>query len=104
MTAFLYYSYSKGLSEDELIKIDNQIYRNRELVYLCITKLPLKRKGKRISSYMRLQSIDVNINNNTFKTAPVISRRMGTVVYKFVRNIPSNVNHKTKRVKIVIGL
>lgn len=41
MTLLLYYSYSRGLSEDEIVEIDKQFFRNRELVYAFITKLPL---------------------------------------------------------------
>jgi len=54
MTALLYYSYSRRLSEDELVEIDKQVCRNRELVYIFIRKLPLniKRKAKIICLYV----------------------------------------------------
>ena len=54
MTALFYYSISSGLSENEVVIIDKEISRNRKLVYIFLTKLPLnaKRKAKRICFYM----------------------------------------------------
>jgi hypothetical protein len=37
MTALLYYSYSRGLSENELVEIDKRVSRNQESVYLFLT-------------------------------------------------------------------
>ena len=50
MTALLYYSISSNLTEDEIVEIDKKVFRNRELVYRFITKLPsnTKRKTKRV--------------------------------------------------------
>ena len=50
MTALLYYSYSRNLTEDEIVEIDKKVFRNRELVYRFITKLSsnTKRKTKRV--------------------------------------------------------
>jgi hypothetical protein len=50
MTLLLYYSYSRGLNEDDLVEIDKRVGRNREAVYLFFTELPLnsKRKAKKI--------------------------------------------------------
>ncbi len=39
MTGLLYYSYSKNLTEDEIVEIDKKVFRNRELVYRFMTKL-----------------------------------------------------------------
>jgi hypothetical protein len=50
MTSLLYYSYSKGLNENELVEINKRVVRNREAVYLFLTQLPLTstRKAKRL--------------------------------------------------------
>jgi len=50
MTLDLAYSYCTGLSKEEIIAIDKQVCRNRELVYIFVTKLPLntKHKAKRV--------------------------------------------------------
>lgn len=50
MTALLYYSYSRNLTEDEIVKIDEQVTKNREGVCLFVRKLPSnpKRKTKRV--------------------------------------------------------
>ena len=50
MTALLYYSYSRGLSENELVEIDRYVAKNREAAYLFVSKLPSnsKRKAKRL--------------------------------------------------------
>ena len=54
MTAFLYYSISSGLSENELVRIDDQVCKNREAVYLFLTQLPSNstRKAKRLGLYI----------------------------------------------------
>lgn len=54
MTLLLYYSYLRRLSEDELVKIDKEVDKNRKFVYVLVKKLPLngERKIKRIWSYM----------------------------------------------------
>ena len=54
MTAFLSLSYSRGLSEKEVVEIDEQVAKNRETVYLFIRKLPSnsKRRAKRLCLYM----------------------------------------------------
>ena len=54
MTAFLYYSISSDLTENEIIEINKQVSKNREAVYLFFTELPLnsKRKTKRICFYV----------------------------------------------------
>jgi hypothetical protein len=54
MTAFLYYSVSSGLTENELVEIDRQIFKNQESVYLFLTELPSnsKRKGKKLCLYI----------------------------------------------------
>ena len=51
MTLFLYYSYSRNLTEDEIVEIDKKVFRNRELAYGFITKLPsnTKRKIQKVS-------------------------------------------------------
>jgi len=53
MTGLLYYSYSRGLSENELVEIDIRVSRNRESVYLFLTELlsNSKRRAKRLSLY-----------------------------------------------------
>nr|WAJ48232.1 hypothetical protein DMDDKFKA_00011 [Haslea ostrearia] len=50
MIALLYYSYSTNLTEDEIVEIDKKVLRNRELVYVFLTKLSsnTKRKTKRV--------------------------------------------------------
>ena len=50
MTALLYYSISSDLTEDEIVEIDKKVFRNRELVYRFMTKLPsnTKHKTKRV--------------------------------------------------------
>lgn len=50
MTALLYYSYSTNLTEDEIVEIDKNVFRNQELVYRFIIKLSsnTKRKTKRV--------------------------------------------------------
>jgi hypothetical protein len=50
MTALLYYSYSRNLTEDEIVEIYKNVFINRELVYRFITKLSsnTKRKTKRV--------------------------------------------------------
>ena len=50
MTALLYYSYSRNLTEDEIVEIDKKVFRNPELVYQFMTKLSsnTKRKTKRV--------------------------------------------------------
>ena len=54
MTAFLYYSISSGLTEDEIGEIDEQVCRNRKFVYRFVRKFPLnsKRKAKRLCLYV----------------------------------------------------
>ena len=54
MTALLYYLYSRGLSENEILEIDNEVIKNRKFVYTFVKKLPLnvKCKTKRICFYM----------------------------------------------------
>lgn len=54
MTALLYYSYSRGLGENEIIEIDNRVAINREAAYLLVTELPLnsKRKAKRLELHI----------------------------------------------------
>ena len=54
MTALLYYSISSGLTEDEIIELDRQVYKNREAAYLFLTELPWnsKRKAKRLCLYI----------------------------------------------------
>jgi hypothetical protein len=54
MTALLYYSYSRGLSENELVEIDRRVSRNQESVYLFLRELPSnsKRKAKRLCLYI----------------------------------------------------
>lgn len=54
MTALLYYSISQGLNENEVVRIDKEVCRNRKVVYIFLTKLPLnaKRKAKRICLYV----------------------------------------------------
>jgi hypothetical protein len=53
MSSLLYITVSSGLSEEELIKIDKQIFKNRKEVYLFIRNLPSnsKRKAKRVFLY-----------------------------------------------------
>ena len=53
MSALFYYGISSDLTEDEIIEIDKQVARNRQEVYLFLTKLPLngKRKSKRLFLY-----------------------------------------------------
>lgn len=50
MTSMLYYSYSRKLSEIELVEIDQEVERNREFVAGLINKLPSnsKRKAKQL--------------------------------------------------------
>ncbi len=50
MSSLLYYSISSDLTEDEKIKIDNQVDKNREEVFLFVTELRSnsKRKLKRL--------------------------------------------------------
>lgn len=54
MTSFLYYSISSNLTENEIYKIDKQVFRNREFVYTFLTKLSLnsKRKAKTLCLYI----------------------------------------------------
>jgi hypothetical protein len=54
MTSLLYYSYSRGLSENELVEIDRRVSRNKESVYLFLTELPSnsKRRAKRLCLYV----------------------------------------------------
>jgi hypothetical protein len=54
MTSLLYYSYSRGLSENEIIEIDKRVAKTREAAYLFVTELPLnsKRKAKRLCLYV----------------------------------------------------
>jgi hypothetical protein len=54
MTALLYYSYSRGLSENELVEIDKEVYKNRKFVSGLVKKLPSnsKRKAKRLCMYV----------------------------------------------------
>ena len=54
MRALLYYSISSNLTENEIYKIDKQVFRNREFVYTFVTKLPSnsKRKAKRLCLYI----------------------------------------------------
>ena len=53
MTALLYYSYSRGLSENELVEIDRRVSRNKESVYLFLIELPSnsKRKAQKLFVY-----------------------------------------------------
>jgi hypothetical protein len=46
MTLLLYYSCSRELSKNELVEIDRQVFKNRESVYLFLTKLPSNSKCK----------------------------------------------------------
>ena len=46
MTALLYNSISSGLTENQIIEIDKQIFKNRQSVYLFIKRLPLNSKFK----------------------------------------------------------
>lgn len=54
MSLLLYYSYSRGLNEDNLVEIDKRVGRNREAVYLFFLELPFnsKRKAKKICFYV----------------------------------------------------
>lgn len=54
MSALFYYSILSGLNENEVVRIDKEVSRNRKVVYIFLTKLPLnaKRKGKRICLYV----------------------------------------------------
>lgn len=54
MTALLYYSYSRRLSENELVEIDRRVSKNKESVYLFLTELPSnsKRRAKRLCLYV----------------------------------------------------
>ena len=54
MILFLYYSYSRRLSEDEIAEINKEVDRNRKLVDVFIKKLPFngKHKVKIICFYM----------------------------------------------------
>jgi len=54
MSLYLGYTYSTGLSKDEIVVIDKQVCKNWELVYIFIKKLPLnaKRKAKRLCLYV----------------------------------------------------
>jgi hypothetical protein len=58
MSALFYYSISSGLNENEVVRIDKEVSRNRKVVYLFVTKLPLnaKRKGKTICLYVIFMS------------------------------------------------
>ena len=53
MTAFLYFSISSDLTKDEILKIDEEVSKNRELVSIFIKNLPcnIKHKSKRICYY-----------------------------------------------------
>ena len=48
MTALLYYSYSRNLTEAEIIEIDKKVFINRELVYQFMTKLSSNTKRKTV--------------------------------------------------------
>jgi hypothetical protein len=54
MTAFLYYSFSLGLTENEIFEIDKKVGENRKVVYEFTTNISLngKRKIKRIYFYV----------------------------------------------------
>ena len=54
MTALLYISYSRGLSEEDKLIIDKSVFENREAVYLLVRNLPSnsKRKAKRLGLYI----------------------------------------------------
>nr|QYB19240.1 hypothetical protein [Climaconeis cf. scalaris]QYB19337.1 hypothetical protein [Climaconeis cf. scalaris] len=55
MTALLYYSYSRELSENELVEIDRRVSRNKESVYRFLTELSSnsKRRAKRLCLYVK---------------------------------------------------
>lgn len=55
MTALFYYSYSRGLSENELVEIDRRVSRNKESVFSFLTELPSnsKRRAKRLCLYVK---------------------------------------------------
>jgi hypothetical protein len=55
MTSLLYYSYSRRLSDDELVKIDRRVSKNKESVYLFLTELTSnpKRRAKRLCLYVK---------------------------------------------------
>ena len=46
MTSLLYYSYSNGLNEDELIETNKEVDKNRKLVYIFGRELPSNAKYK----------------------------------------------------------
>ncbi len=54
MSQYLAYSYSTSLTKEEKIRIDKQVARNREIVYLCVTKFPknVRLKAKRLYIYV----------------------------------------------------
>lgn len=47
MTALLYYSLSSDLTEDEIIKIDRRVAKEREAIYLFFRELPSNSKTTR---------------------------------------------------------
>ena len=46
MTALLYYSISSGLSEDELVRIDDEVCKNRKAFCIFARNIPSNVKGK----------------------------------------------------------
>ena len=46
MSLYLGYTYSTGLSEDEIVVIDKQVCSNRKLVYIFVRNLPSNAKDK----------------------------------------------------------
>ena len=45
MTSLLYYSISSGLSEDELVRIDDEVRKNREAFCRFARNIPSNVKG-----------------------------------------------------------
>jgi hypothetical protein len=129
MTALLYYSYSRYLTEDEIVEIDKKVFRNRELVYRFITRLSsnTKRKTKRViivvclgfvlvfsnvqsveaiglslaPSYMSIEIVQPNYQRpSDVKISPTVVERVGKIYFMANKQIIPLIYLNTQQVDI----
>lgn len=129
MTALLYYSYSRYLTEDEIVEIDKKVFRNRELVYRFITRLSsnTKRKTKRVIivvclgfvlvfsniqsveaiglslalSYMSIEIVQPNYQRpSDVKISPTVVERVGKIYFMANKQIIPLIYLNTQHVDI----